>query len=443
MQKFDVAIIGAGSGGYRAAEILAKENKKVILFEKLDIGGVCLNWGCISTKALVASVELLEQLRMSERFGIKSSFEIDFSKIMARKEKIVKMLSLGLQKKLISMGITIIKSEAKMKSKNEISANNEEYYIEKIIIATGSIDAGLKEIDFDKDEILSSKDILSLKEIPKRITVIGAGVIGAEFSSIFAHLGSKVTLIEYFPKPFYTTQSSLIMNEGERILKKAGIDLKCSSTVVSIDKKNKKIMLSDNSSVEYDKVLVATGRKPIVNSDAKNIGIEITEKGFIKTDKNKKTNIENIYAVGDCTEGPMLAHKAYYDAYIASMHILGNKEEQMKMSDIPYSIFTLPSISHCKLTEDMCIEQKINYRKIESSYAENGRAATYEARQGIFSMLIGENNRIIGVTIIGKESDILIHEIIPLIHNNIPYTALKRSVHIHPTLSEIIWESIL
>ena len=139
----------------------------------------------------------------------------------------------------------------------------------------------------------------------------------------------------------------------------------------------------------------------------------------------------------------MLAHKAYYDAYIASMHILGNKEEQMKMSDIPYSIFTLPSISHCKLTEDMCIEQKINYRKIESSYAENGRAATYEARQGIFSMLIGENNRIIGVTIIGKESDILIHEIIPLIHNNIPYTALKRSVHIHPTLSEIIWESIL
>ncbi len=442
MQKFDIAIIGGGTGGYRAAEILASHGKKVVLFEKSNIGGVCLNCGCIPTKALIASAEVIEQMKTSEKFGIKSSHEIDFSKIMARKEKIVKMLTLGLQKKLAKMGISIINKEAFIKGENLIISDNEEYSVENIIIATGSVDAGLRGIDFDGEDVLSSKDILSLNEVPQRLLVIGAGVIGSEFSTVFSYMGSKVTLLEFLPKPFFSTRSSLIMNEGEKILKKSGIDLKTSSSVASIDKEKKMVILSDDSRLEYDKVLIATGRIPVVNSDAKNLGIEITDRGFIKTNNNKQTNIENIYALGDCTEGPMLAHKAYYDAYIASFHILGENEEQMKMCDVPYSIFTIPSISHCGLSEDMCIEQKINYRKIESSYAENGRAATYEARQGIFSMLIGENDRILGVTIIGKESDTLIHEIIPLIHNNIPYTALKRTIHIHPTLSEIIQEAL-
>jgi len=443
MQKFDIAIIGAGTGGYRAAEILAKENKRVVLFEKANVGGVCVNVGCIPTKALVASAELIEQFKTSEKFGVKSQSAIDFPKIMARKERIVKMLTMGLQKKLAGMGVTIVFKEAFMKSQNIIISDSEEYFAEKIIIGTGSRDSGLKNMDFDSNDILSSKDILSIKEVPAKLVVIGAGVIGSEFSSVFSYFGSKVTLLEYFPKPFYATQSSLIMNEGEKILKKSGVDLRCSSTVTSIDSDKKLVVLKDNTSFEYDKVLVATGRSPIVNKDAIELGIEINEKGFIKTNKFKQTNFENIYAVGDCTEGPMLAHKAYYDAYLASMHILGENEEQMKMCDIPYSIFTIPSISHCGLSEEMCVEQKINFRKIDSSYAENGRAATYESRQGIFTMLIGENDRIIGATVVGKESDTLIHEILPLMHNSIPYTALKRTVHIHPTLSEIISEAVL
>lgn len=443
MQKFNVGIIGGGTGGYRAAEILSNRGKRVALFEKNSIGGVCLNWGCIPTKALVASAELAEEMKNSEKFGIKSSFEIDFSKIMARKERIVKMLTLGLQKKLVTMGITIVKGEAKITKKNVIECDGEEYEVENIIIATGSKDAGLKGFDFDSESILSSKDILSLKELPKNIVVIGAGVIGSEFSSVFAHLGSKVILLEYFPKPFFFTKSGIVMNEGEKILRKAGIDLRCSVTASSIDKEKKEILLSTGEKISYDKVLVATGRLPIVNEDSKNLGIELNEKNFIKTNEKKQTNIENIYAVGDCTEGPMLAHKAYYDAYIAASAILEESEEQMKWQNIPYSIFTIPSISHCGMSEETCVEEKINFRKIESSYAENGRAATYESRQGSFTMLIGENDRILGATIVGKESDTLIHEILPLMHNNIPFTALKRTVHIHPTLSEIISECVM
>ncbi|MGE3063944.1 MAG: NAD(P)/FAD-dependent oxidoreductase [bacterium] len=443
MQKFDVGIIGAGTGGYRAAELLSGRGKSVVIFEKSVVGGVCLNWGCIPTKAMVASAELLEEFKASEKFGIKSSFEVDFSKIMARKERIVKMLTMGLSKKLLSKGIKIVNKEAYIKDLSMILCGDEEYSVGNIIIATGSYDAGLRGIDFDNENILSSKEILSLKDLPKRLSVIGAGVIGSEFSSVFAFLGSKVTLMEYFPKPFYSTKSSIIMNEGEKILKKSGIDLRCSTTVSSVDKESREVILSTGERIQYDKLLVATGRKPVVNDDVKKLGIALTDKGFIETNEKKETNIKGVYAVGDCTDGPMLAHKAYYDSYIAACAILGEEEKQMDMCMIPYSIFIIPSISHCGKSEDMCVEERINFRKIESSYAENGRAAAYEARQGSFTMLIGEDDRILGATIVGRESDTLLHEIIPLMHNNIPYTALKRSVHIHPTLSEIIAEGVI
>jgi len=443
MQEFDIGIIGAGTGGYRAAEILSSAKKSVVLFEKREVGGACLNRGCIPTKALVASAEMIEQLKSSERFGIKSTCEIDFPKIMARKERIVKMLTLGLKKKLSSMGVAVVSSEAFIKNENLIEASGEEYSVERIIIATGSRDSGLKGCEFDGENILSSNEILSLKEIPKSLAVIGAGVIGSEFSSVFSYFGSKVTLLEYFPKPFYSTKSNLIMNEGERILKKAGIDLKCSSTVESVDRENREVVLASGERFGYDKLLIATGRTPIVNEDAKRLGVKMTPKGFIETDVKKETSVKGVYAIGDCTEGPMLAHKAYYDAYTAASAILGECEQQMKWCDIPYSIFTLPSISHCGMTEETCIEEKVAYRKIESGYAENGRAATYEARQGGMTMLVGGDDRILGVTIIGKESDTLIHELLPLMHNNIPFTALKRTVHIHPTLSEIISEGVL
>ncbi|MEO0288340.1 MAG: dihydrolipoyl dehydrogenase [candidate division WOR-3 bacterium] len=443
MKKYNVIIIGGGSGGYYAAEKIKDIDcsKSVLLIEKDKIGGVCLNYGCIPTKTFISTAEMIENFNVSEKFGIKTSFSVDFPKVFERKEKIVKILQTGLYKKLLNLGIDIIFSTAHLKDCNIVETENgEKFEFDNLIIATGSKDISLPFIEFDGETILNSKDALSLKEIPKKLVIIGGGVIGCEFATYFSLFGSEVSVVEMFDTPLPSTENSFVKESSKRILQKSGIKFLGSSKVVSVDKESKKIFLSSGESLDFDKLIVAIGRKPVVGVEVENYGIKTDTKGFIITDRYKKTDLENIYATGDVTQGPMLAHKGYYDGLIAAKNICGIKSERMDYCLIPYSVFTIPPISHSGKSEDQLKDEGIEYKILKSSYAENGRAATYESRIGELRVYISKDDRILGVDIVGKDSDVIIHQLLPFVQNNLDYKILKETVFIHPTLSEIVSE---
>lgn len=443
MKKYNVIIIGGGSGGYYAAEKIKEfeSSKSVLIIEKDKIGGVCLNYGCIPTKTFISTAEMIESLNVSEKFGIKTSFSLDFSKIFERKERVVKILQTGLYKKLLNLGIDIVFSTAHLKDNNIVETENgEKFEFDNLIIATGSKDIPLPSVDFDGETILNSKDALSLQEIPKKLVIVGGGVIGCEFATYFSFFGSDVTVVEMFDTPLPATENSFIKESSKKILQKTGIKFLGSSKVVSVDKENKKVVLSSGENINFDKLIVAIGRKPVVGIEIENYDIKTDTKGFIITDRYKKTEVENLYATGDVTEGPMLAHKGYYDGLIAAKNICGIKSERIDYCFIPYSVFTIPPISHAGKSEDQLKCEGIEYKVLKSSYAENGRAAAYESRVGELRVYISKDDRILGVDIVGKDSDVIIHQLLPFVQNNIDYKILKETVFIHPTLSEIVSE---
>ncbi len=444
MLKYDIIIIGGGSGGYRSAELLSNAGKRVLIVEKEQaIGGVCLNYGCIPTKAYIAVIETIEHIKNAGKLGLDIDYTIkpDMNKILARKDRTVKMLNMGLLKTLNSAGITIINGIAEFINEYTIKVNDKTFEADHIIIATGSLDKDIEAVKRDREFILNSKDMLSLNSIPEKLSVIGAGVIGIELAFIFSNLGSKVTIIEYLNSVLPTLNNSIVSSAVEKILKSSGINVMLNKSVIKADKIDQKIILESGEEIKSDKILVATGRYPIIHESIKKIGIKMDNNGFIITDKRNRTNIKNIYAAGDVINGPMLAHKAYYDAMIIKNDIIGNGSDK-DYTNIPYAIFTIPPVSHAGLTEEICIEKGMDYNVKEFSYAHNGRAAAYGARTGFVKMIISKDKNILGITVSGKESDLIIHEVLPLIYNKCKIDAIINTVHIHPTLSEMIAEML-
>ena len=440
MKKFDTIIIGGGSAGYRTAEILADNNQNVLLVEKENtIGGVCLNHGCIPTKSYIAVCETLENINNANKNGIEinGDININFQKILNKKNRNVKVLTMGLKKTLLNKGIEIKTDYATCIDRHNVKIGEDTYYGENIVIATGSIDKGIKNIEFDNNFILNSKNILQMDKIPERMLIIGAGVIGIEMAIVFKTLGADVTIVEYFDRLLPGVKNKLIQDRIEKIIKQHKIKYYTSVSLKDIDRENRIAFLNNDMEIACDNILLATGRKPIIDQSFIDIGIEVDQNKFIIVDKRNKTNINNIFAIGDIIGEPMLAHKAYYDAKIIANEIL-DKGYDKDYSKIPFSIFTIPSISHCGFYEEELMEKKIEYKKIDGIFAQNGRAAIYDARDGICRILIDRDKKILGATIIGKDSDILIHELLPFIQNNLSIDIIKNTIHIHPTLSEII-----
>jgi len=443
LKKYDVIIIGGGGGGYYTAEKIKEfeNSKSVLLIEKESIGGVCLNIGCIPTKSFISTAELIENFKNSERFGIKSSFTPDYLKIFERKERIVKILQRGLYKRLLSKNIDIIFSKAHISSESVVETENgEKFEFKNLVIATGSKDSQIPSLLFDGESVLNSKDVLSLKELPSSVVIVGGGVIGCEFATYLSIFGCKVTMVEIFDSPLSTLKNSFIKDNAKKILQKNGVKFIGGKSVLSFDSTNKRVILSDKEEIFCDKVIVSVGRKPFCDLELEKLGVLKDKNGFIITDKTKRTNNERVYATGDVTEGPMLAHKSYYDGLICAKNICGIKTERIDYTFIPYSIFTLPPISHSGKSEDELKSEDIEYKVLKASYAENGRAASYEARAGEVRVFLSNDDKILGADIIGKDSDILIHQLLPFIQNGIDFKLLKESIFIHPTMSEIISE---
>ncbi len=449
---YDVIVIGAGPGGYLAAERLGQEGKRTLLIEKEHIGGVCLNEGCIPTKTLLYSAKLYDGAKHGEKYGIKADvINIDHSAVIKRKERVVKTLVGGVTSTLKSKKVEVIMGNAQIKEKKygkfQVEVNEEIKESTYLIIATGSDSVkppipGVKE-GLDRGFILTNKEILQLEEVPKKLVVIGAGVIGLELSSYFNSIGCEVTVIEMLNKiagPTDLTISDILKKEYE----KKGVKFYLESKVTRIDDKFVYFEKEGKENkVQADKVLLSIGRRANING----IGLEnlnvYTQRGCIKVDERQQTNVANLYAVGDCIGGIMLAHCAYREAEVAVNNILGRKD-RMKYNSVASVIYTNPEIASVGESEESAKEKGIDVIVKTLPMQYSGRyVAENEGGSGIIKIIIDRKwNTLIGVHMIGNYSSEIILAASTMIESNMSIDEIKKIIFPHPSVGEIIREAI-
>lgn len=426
---YDLAIIGAGWAGFNAA-VRAKElGLKAVLIENGLLGGTCLNRGCIPTKSLIYSAKLYSSIKKSSVFGIElTNPGVNFHKIQERKEKIIQSLRQGIE--FMLKGIDVINAWAEFISNQELKAGDKVLKVKSILIACGSRPMELPALKFDGKKVVSSDDILNLKEIPGSLLIIGGGVIGCEFASLFSSLGSQVTIVEKMPQLLPGIGKD-IARKIEAIFKKRGIKVNTNSDAASCD-------LND-----FDLVLLCVGRAPATeNLGLERAGIK-TEKGKIIVDEYLRTNVANIYAAGDCTGKVMLAHFAAYQGKAAAENIA--KAPELKKADntnIPNCIFTDPEIASVGLSEEEAgARGEIKVNKFD--FLGSGMARILDEAEGFIKVISDKNTgQIIGASIIGPKATELIAILTVAVTSRLKVSQLKETVFAHPTISEGISEAL-
>ena len=423
--KYDIAVIGAGPAGYNCAINFAKQGKKVVIIEKDNLGGTCLNRGCIPTKFLWQAVSVKQTILKSYEYGLKSSLEpINFQEIINKKNKLVENLVKGVSRLLTTNKVDIVKGIASFKNKNELSIKTAteaiSIFADKIIIATGSESKSIPNIEYDHQKFIDSTDALNLTEVPKTMLVVGAGAIGIELSSIFASFGCKVTLREICPQ-ILPSEDSDLAQELSRVLARQGIkvEVSCNDT------------LKDKDS--FEKILIDAGRKS--NTDelkTENIGLSLDNKKFIST-QNYSTNVDNVFAIGDITAKGFLAYTAEQDAI--------NVAQNLKQKNpIPKVVFSFPPVASVKAV-DYDDYKDVAFGK--SSFISNARAQIEGQRTGWIKVAIDKaSKKIIGVWIIGTNADEIIESATMIIKSNMKVADLSKDMFFHPGLSEILLEAI-
>ena len=425
MTKHDLAIIGSGPCGYVAAIRAAQLGIKVSVFEKEHVGGVCLNWGCIPTKAFSATAGVLANIQRSAEFGINiKGFDIDFSKAQERKNNIIKKLSSGIEMLFKARKIELVRTKAEL---GKIDAKN-------ILIATGSSPFQLPGMEFDGKSILSSTDMLELKSIPKSIVIVGGGVIGCEFASIFRQFGSEITIVEMMER-LLPTEDEEISKKIEQIFKRKGIKICTGTKVEKIENNN--VTLSSGDTVSGEKVLVSIGRVP--NSEGLD-GMTRDNKGWIKVDENFRTNVKNIYAAGDVIGGILLAHVASREGICAVEAMVG-RNTGIDYNVIPSCIFTSPEIASVGMTEAKARADGLDVKARKFLFSAIGKAHVSGETEGFIKLVVdNKTDKILGAQLIGPHVTELVAEISPCIQFNITSEKLASVIHAHPTLSEAIQE---
>lgn len=450
MEK-DIIIIGGGPGGYVAAIRAGQLGAKVTLIEARELGGTCLNRGCIPTKALYKNAEILHTLQKSNEFGIKiGSYEIDVEQVQERKQKVVDTLVGGIEQVIKSYDIEVISGYGSFKDNKTISVklsdgSEREVTSDNIVIATGSKPFIPDLPGVSLEGVYTSDELLEFKEIPKRLSIIGGGVIGLEFANIFNAMGSEVTV--FATKVLKHTDSD-ISKRITAFMKKQGIKIHTDTRAKGIHKSHSGLVVTGEGKKgevqeEADIVLVSSGRKPLIEGlNLDGVGIEYDGKG-IKVDKNFETNIKGIYAIGDVNGGVQLAHVASHQGISIVEKIMG-LEPQGNHDVIPNCIFVSPEIAHVGVTEDEAKEMGIDYKSSKFMFGANGKALSMGEPDGFVKVLSNsKDNTIIGVHIMGPHAADLIHEGTLAISQKINIDAIKHTIHAHPTLSEAFLEAIL
>lgn len=437
---YDIAIIGAGPGGYISAIRAAQLGAKVVLIEKDSLGGTCLNRGCIPSKVLLSTADKLNELKKYTKFGINvDSVNLDYQALCTRKQSIISKLQNGILKLLESYSIDIINGEAKILTSDSLAVNDSKVEFKKLIIATGSKPAAIPGIEVDHDFVIDSDDALSLESLPESILIVGSGAIGLEWARIFSSLKKKVYLTEIAPQLF-PASDKCISSRIERLLKKQRVEFYKETSIENIN--NKVIKLSNGKIITPDKVLLAVGRQPnIENLGLENTGIALNGK-YIKVDENLKTNIDNIYAIGDVTGKLQLAHVASHQGISVVEHILEGKQVHINYDNVPSVIYGQPEIASVGKTEYELEKNKVEYKVSTLPITAIGKALIEDDIDG-FVKVLSVDGKVVGAHIIAKEASSLLQQFVisMQIDNNV--SIIKNAIFPHPTYSEAVYESVL
>ncbi len=444
-----LAVLGGGPGGYVAAIRASKLGINTIVIEKENLGGTCLNWGCIPTKALFHAAEKIEDIKKSDIFGIiVPDFSFDFKKIMERKDKVVTAQRQGLGFHFKKNQIELINGTGRLISKNQIEVDTAEgtkieVSADNIIIATGSVAGSVPPFILDGDGIIDNVGILSLTSVPESLLIVGGGVIGSEFANIFSSFGSKVTMVEILPR-ILSTEDEDVSKVIEKSLKKKGVKILTDTVAEKVSKKDGKFVctLKGGEEIICDKILISVGRKPLSSGiGLEAAGVQTTEKGFIKVDAGLRTNIDNIFAVGDITGGLQLAHVASEEGKIAA-EIISGKNKVMDYRVIPWAVFTSPEIGTVGLNEAQAKQKGYNVCHGIFPFSNSGKAFITGETEGFIKIVNDKDTgEILGAQMVGPRCSDLVHEVAVAMKGEMLVDDLAETVHSHPTLSEAVMEA--
>ena len=454
--KFQATIIGGGPGGYVCAIRLAQLGFKTACIESRGaLGGTCLNVGCIPSKSLLNLSENYHKAKSFDQLGIEvGQIKLNLEKMMKNKEKAVDVLTKGVEFLFKKNKVTYFKGTGSLNSNNQIKitdSNKKEILInsDKIIISTGSEAQELPGTKFDEKIILSSTGALSLNSVPKKMLIVGGGYIGLEMGSVWSRLGSEVHVVEFLDH-ITPGMDKEISKEFMKILKKQGIKFHMETKVENIKKNTNSATVTisnkdgKQSQIETDVVLISVGRKPNTkNLNLENIGVKLDSKKRVKVNKNFETNIQNIYAIGDVIEGPMLAHKAEEEG-IAVAELIAGQSGHVNYNVIPGVIYTTPEVATVGQTEEILKEKNVKYKIGKFSFMANSRAKAINEAEGFVKILADEmSDKVLGVHLIGPHAGELIAEMAVAMEFGASAEDIARTCHAHPTFSEAIKEAAL
>jgi len=434
----DLIIIGSGPGGYRAAEYAAAGGLQVTIIEEAQAGGTCLNCGCIPTKTLCRHAEVIETLRNAEDFGLEGlTYSVDFARMMERKQKVVETLRQGVEGLLSKPGITLVRGTAHFTGQKTVAVGDEEYTAPNIIIATGSKAKMLTIPGIDDSRVVTSTELLDITTLPQRLCIVGAGVIGMEFASIFSSLGCEVTVVEFL-KECLPALDSDIAKRLRQTISKRGVTFLMQSAVKEINAEGVVYERKGKPGVvPADLILMATGRAARIDGlDLENAGVK-TERGCIVTDEEFRTSAEGICAIGDVNGRMMLAHAATYQGLHVVNRILG-RDDHIRTDIIPAAIFTYPEAASVGMTEDACKQEGMEYGCHKGYYRANGKALAMQETEGMVKLLTDSTLHIIGCHIYGAHAADMVQEVCSLMNMNATLDQMADIVRIHPTLNEIL-----
>lgn len=428
--KTDIIIIGSGPGGYRTASYALQQGKQVVIIEKAEAGGTCLNSGCIPTKCLAHDAEANAS---------------DFPAAAERKRNVMNQLRQGIEQLLSAPGITLVRGEATFKDARTVTVDGIDYEADDIIIATGSSSKMPPVEGIDNPRVITSTEALNFQTLPAEIVIIGAGVIGMEFASILSRFGAKVSVIEYLKECLPVIDKDIAKRVRKQIEKLQGVTFYMDSAVKAIND-NEVVFVSNKNGKETRlecpacPVLIATGRKPNIEGlNLEAAGVEYSPKGITVND-NMLTSVPHIYAIGDVTGRQMLAHAATFMGFRAVNAIVG-KADKIRFDIMPSAIFTYPEAAAVGLTEDQCKQQGIECRALKGYYRANGKALAIDEPEGMVKLIAGADGKILGCTSYGAHSADIVQEVTAYMNCNATVADIAYSVHIHPTLSEILQDA--
>ena len=429
MKKYQLIVVGGGPGGYTAAFRAAELGMSVAIVDDNDLGGVCLNWGCIPTKSLLKNAEVFELINDASSYGIEiGKPKVHFDKIIDKTIQARKRLSKGLHFQVRKLGVDFFPGFASFINQNSIEVNGNTLHGDTFIIATGSKAKHLQSLDHLSKNIMTAKDIFNLKKLPKSMTIVGAGPIGVEFAYFFNAFGTNITLLE--------AQENILPNEDvevsqwmHKVLKRKKIDIQTNTLATDIND-------------EY--VLVSIGVEGNSRGFGLNkIGIEIGPNQHIKVDKDGKTNIDNIYAVGDVVGPPWLAHVSSTEGLYVVEHISKLNPKKIDYNCIPACTYSKPEIGSIGLSQEMLDKDGIDYKVVKSFFNANGKAVASSSTEGFIKILVSKDNYVLGAHIIGSNATEMISEFSLAMRNKLSVENILDSIHPHPTFSEAIFETLM